>query len=502
MVSIDKPRNALSQNETPQNPLERKRVSLWPPKVWPVLRYSAAPRRTIVGALAAGVVGAIVLGSPGIGYPITAAVIRAVAAYARPERLTPWHAAGAVAVLALSSVAVFRAADWLVTMSVWLAVFVAATVLSSTWSWTGLLLGSSTPILLPARVLRWTTRGTRRLNAGQVRLGRVALVGVVTALLVVVFAALFAGADPAFGRIIDQATPEWDLGAAIGRIFVFFMVTAGALAASYLAINRPRFDDLRRPSRTTVRLWEWMVPVGALVVLFGAFVAVQIATLFGGQAHVRTTDGLTNAEYARQGFWQLLAVTVLTLLVLAVTIRNAPRVSGSDRTALRLLLGVLCMLSLVIVGSALHRMSLYEEQYGYTTLRVFVTAVELWLGSVFVLLMATGVRMSGRWLPRAVGVSAVLTVLALAVISPDAYIARQNVDRFEMTGKIDSSYLARLSADATAELDRLPEPYRSCVLGSAVSGNSSWHEFNLADWQARRIVVEQRQRTCADHAVR
>ncbi|MCZ4078201.1 DUF4173 domain-containing protein [Rhodococcus sp. H36-A4] len=93
-------------------------------------------------------------------------------------------------------------------------------------------------------------------------------------------------------------------------------------------------------------------------------------------------------------------------------------------------------------------------------------------------------------------------VLALAVISPDAYIARQNVDRFEQTGKIDTAYLSRLSADATEELDRLDEPYRSCAIGRAVAAESSWNEWNLAEDNARRILTEQRQRQCTDHAVR
>lgn len=59
--------------------------------------------------------------------------------------------------------------------------------------------------------------------------------------------------------------------------------------------------------------------------LFLGFVAVQLRVLFGGDRHVLTTDDLTYAEYARQGFWQLLAVTGLTLLVIAVALRKAAR---------------------------------------------------------------------------------------------------------------------------------------------------------------------------------
>lgn len=481
--------------DPPRSEVQQYRYSPWPARVWPVLRFAAAPRRTLIGAALAGLVGAIVLGGPGVGYPITAAAVLLAVACMRPERSTMWHAAGAVAILSLSSVAVFRSSEWLVTMSAWLAVFVAGAVLSGSWTWKGTFLGALTPVLAPVRAVRWTSRGVQRLDTGRVHPGRIALVAVVTAVLVSVFAALFAGADPAFERLVDDAMPEWDLGAGARRIALFLLVAGGALAACYLVVNRPRFDLLAPEPKTKISLWEWSIPVAAVVAVFAAFVAVQITSLFGGQAHVLDTDGLTNAEYARQGFWQLLAVTALTLLVIAIVIRKAGRVSVRERMALRVLLGLLCALSLVVVASALHRMSLYEQQYGYTTLRLFVTAVELWLGSVFLLVVATGLRMSGRWLPRAVGVGAVLTVLGLSVLNPDAYIARHNVERFETTGKIDTSYLARLSADAAPELDRLPEPYRSCVLGAA-EPPGSWREWNLADSRAEEIRGQNRVATC------
>ena len=51
------------------------------------------------------------------------------------------------------------------------------------------------------------------------------------------------------------------------------------------------------------------------------------------------TEGLTYAEYARQGFWQLLWVSALTLLVLSGVIRVAGRVTAADRRLLRVLVG-------------------------------------------------------------------------------------------------------------------------------------------------------------------
>ena len=149
-------------------------------------------------------------------------------------------------------------------------------------------------------------------------------------------------------------------------------------------------DQAGPPRRSLGRL-EWGVPVGTLVLLFGAFVGVGAAASFGGDTYVQRTAGLTYAEYARQGFWQLLAVTVLTLLVLAIAARVARRETATDRLWIRVLLGLLALLTLVIVASALNRMWLYEQTYGYTVLRLLVSICEGWLGLVFVMVLVAGI---------------------------------------------------------------------------------------------------------------
>ncbi|WP_415974156.1 DUF4153 domain-containing protein [Rhodococcus sp. 077-4] len=458
----------MSTIDIPIRSGKKHALSPWGPRTWPVLRHSKAPRPALIGAAVAGLIGAVTLVDNTFGVLITALAFVVVALTVRSGRLSLWEWVGVAGVLALASVSALRAAEWIVTMSTTLAIVVGAVVLSRAWTWTGIALGALLPVLLPVRVVRWTRRGAGSIDLEGPRPVRIGMVTIVTVALIVVFAALFGAADRRFADALSAVTPEFDVASILGRTLVFVLTAGGALAVSYVALHPPRFDRLAPSPRRTLRLWEWMIPLGAVVALFVVFVAFQVPTLFGGQGHVLTTEGLTNAEYARQGFWQLLAVTVLTLLVIAVTVAKAGRKDRGDRIALRALLGALCLLSLVIVASALHRMSLYEQQYGYTTLRLFVTAVEWWLGSVFVLLLAAGVRMSGRWLPRAVGVGAVLTVLALAALNPDAYIARHNVERFEQTGGIDVFYLSGLSSDADAELDRLPDFTRACVEGRGV----------------------------------
>jgi len=236
--------------------------------------------------------------------------------------------------------------------------------------------------------------------------------------------------------------------------------------------------------------------VGTLVVVFAGFVAVQTTVLFGGAQHVLTTEHLTFADYARSGFWQLLTVTVLTLFIMAVAARKADRTSRADRAWLRALLGGLAILSLVVVASAIGRMWTYEQAYGFSRLRILVSACELWLGVVFLLILVAGIRLRTRatWLPQAVVATGVLALLILVGLNPDRFVADRNVDRYFRTGRIDLSYLSHLSVDAVPALDRLPAGDRDCVLlavalnadGSMTAGPRGW---TLARYQADRVLA-------------
>jgi hypothetical protein len=135
-------------------------------------------------------------------------------------------------------------------------------------------------------------------------------------------------------------------------------------------------------------------------------------------------------------------------------------------------------------------MAAYEQAYGFTRQRLLVTACELWLGVVFLLILVAGIRLQGRWVPQAAAAAAVIALLGLAVLNPDAFIARQNMARFTETRRIDLHYLGTLSADAVPPLQALPEPYRSCALSTInaeLAGDrpDAWFEWNLGRAIAR-----------------
>ena len=84
------------------------------------------------------------------------------------------------------------------------------------------------------------------------------------------------------------------------------MLVAGLAGALVLTAAAPAVAGPRRGAPRLGRT-EWRIALVALDALFAAFVVLQLTTLFGGDEHVLRTAGLTYAEYAREGFAQLMA---------------------------------------------------------------------------------------------------------------------------------------------------------------------------------------------------
>jgi hypothetical protein len=281
----------------------------------------------------------------------------------------------------------------------------------------------------------------------------------ITAVLLLVFGLLFASAD----RVFASYVPTLDLGLLPGQVVVGALVALAAATLAHLALATPGWSTIKFPAGRPARLAEWLLPVAALDAMVLSFVVVQVGALLGGSRHVLQTVGLTYAQYAREGFWQLLAATALTLVVLAVAARRAPRASERDRLLSQAALGTLCVGTLGVVASALRRMDLYVNAFGLTRMRLFVVVVEVVLGAVLVLVLIAGVRWRGGWLPRAVVQVVAVAMLGLAVVNPDAQIVRLNTTA-HLDAALDVSYLQGLSADAVPAIDRLDEPLRSCLL--------------------------------------
>ncbi|GAA1404694.1 hypothetical protein GCM10009639_50790 [Kitasatospora putterlickiae] len=463
-------------------------------------RKAPATGRTVLAAVLTGLLTSLLLmDGLGVNLLLCAALAAAgagIAARAAGRRLRPWTAVWSALALALLAVPALYEAHWPTLLSMVWAVGLASLALHGGRRWSGVLFALPGLLWQLVPALGWARKSLR--GGGGVARGRVVpvLKGVlVAAVLLAVFGTLFASADAAMADVLDSLVPSLDLGELPARVALFTLGLAAALGFAHIAAGPRRWDRARiRPGRARGRL-EWALPLAALNLMFGAFAVVQAVVVLGGGESVLERTGMSRSAYARQGFWQLLVITVLTLVVVAVAKRWAPRATETDRRLARVLLGALCLLTLVVVASALGRMWFYVDASGLTTLRLWVLAVELWLGVVFLLLIAAGLTPSAGWLPRAVVLSAALAAAGYGLIGPDALIAEHNVARFERTGQIDLRNVRGLSPDAVPALDRLPGDYRTCALSVMASelgrdGATPWYADSLAGARARDILAE------------
>ena len=307
--------------------------------------------------------------------------------------------------------------------------------------------------------------------------------------IAVVLAALLASADPVFASFFNL---NLDAGQLV--LDVIFICLGSAAAAGLL-----RFVAALPITRVDGPTWrlgatEALVVLVILDAVFTAFAIAQVLAASGAAAGTLRSAGVTYSDYARSGFFQLLWVSGITLAVLILFSRISSFKERRSRLAFLVLAESAIALTLMIDVVAFRRLSLYEEAYGFTMLRLYSHVFAVWLGVVFLLLAADfmGVWRSRRWFGGASAITGCIVVLALNLANPEAIVVAFNTDHAQATHKIDSEYLSELSSDATpsllASIESLDPALREQVYASACAGPRVYHPplpaYNWADADA------------------
>ena len=250
-------------------------------------------------------------------------------------------------------------------------------------------------------------------------------------------------------------------------------------------------------------LVEGATVLATVDLLFATFVGIQFAYLFGGEANI-TAQGFTYAQYARRGFFELVTVAVLSLgFVLGLHWLTRRQTPAQERL-FNGLGSLLAGLVLVMLASAFYRLRLYEVAYGLTELRLYVYVFMAWLGVAIVWFVVALWRLPRRF---AIGglVVALGFLVTLNLLNPDAFIARQNLARYQDSGKLDACYLTTLSEDAMpvllAAVDQVTGDERKVLLEHLQRREQrlrddrrwrTWPSLHLSRWRAFDLLVADR----------
>jgi hypothetical protein len=303
--------------------------------------------------------------------------------------------------------------------------------------------------------------------------------------VLVIVGLLLASADPIFRSWFDlPAILQHAVFIAMGAWLVAGLArTASAAQAVPGLRSSPMLGTL-----------EASVVLGGLCCLYGAFVGAQFVALSGAGHRILVTHGLTYAQYARDGFFNLLWCAAITLVVLL-------GVRGCSVACHRLLIALSLLtitLTLGVVVVAIRRLALYEAVFGLTMLRLACLVVAAWIGVVFLLLAASVLAhgLLSRWFPAAMLISALVLVAAWGAANPAAIVASTGLHRAEHGQQMDVRQAAGLGPDAIpallASLPDLPAgqaaSLRAAVCAEVPAGHAGTR-FNLDRLRASDAIT-------------
>jgi len=331
------------------------------------------------------------------------------------------------------------------------------------------------------------------------RLRTVGLGVLLAAPLLVVFGALFASADSVFANVLQNmfAIDLNAVGQHTAMIGVWGALTAGYLRWSFIA--QRAVPAAETSTAGALGIGPVATALGLLNLMFLLFVVVQLRYFFGGASIIEETTGLTYAEYARQGFFQLTAASALVLPVMMGADHMVRHETAANLTTFRRLAGLLLVLLAVVMASALQRMRLYVGAFGLSEDRLYATGFMVLLFGAFAWFGWTVLRGLREKFAFGALIQGFAVLAGLHVLNPDAFIVRTNLHRPAAERPFDAKYALSLGADAVPPLlEALPSLDESsrCAVATTLlqrwtpEAGADWRTWNWSRSRARRLVAE------------
>lgn len=232
---------------------------------------------------------------------------------------------------------------------------------------------------------------------------------------------LLADADAVFGSLVDAVLNRIRMGdtyrEALGiilRILAFFVMIYAWL--SYLSEGHIKSECRERKKCEPIIA---ITAIGLLSTVYLLFCGIQVIFLFFGGGDLPA--GYTYAGYAREGFFQLLAVSIMNLVIVLIGLYMF-----GESKVLKGILTVMSICTFVMIISSALRMIMYIRYYYLTFQRVVVLWSLAVLFVVFIGVIRSIYKREFNLFRYGVIVVTVI-YLAFSFSHPDCYIARINL---------------------------------------------------------------------------
>ncbi|MBC2580200.1 DUF4153 domain-containing protein [Clostridium sp. DJ247] len=261
----------------------------------------------------------------------------------------------------------------------------------------------------------------------------------------------------------------------VWTILITFFIFGVYWGLSYESNN----DDGRIHSKRTFEPITVTTVLIIVSVLYMVFTKIQLSYLYGNK---ELPLGFTHAEYARSGFFQLVFLIVLNLMMITILKLKTKTTGKKQNLTLHILYTVITVLTFNMAFSALYKMNLYIAAFGYTRLRLLVQIFTLFLFLVLFLLILFIWKEINLFKP--ITFAAVLIYVALNFFNIDNYIVQRNIDMYPTISRFDEAYLSMLSLDANSAMKRAIAEHKisTDVYSNWLNNNKNkqehWYEYN------------------------
>ena len=265
--------------------------------------------------------------------------------------------------------------------------------------------------------------------------------------VVIVVLLLLISADQIFGNLFhnfNKIFEDLSFSNILVRIFNF-VILFFYLGGTLYFISKKYKDESKEIKESKVKdPLTINILLTTLNVIYIVFDIIQINSLL---LH-RVSSGFNYADYARSGFFQLMIISVINIVIILLSKKS------EEKTYTKIMSLITVLLTLIIIISSFYRMFLYEQAYGYTVLRLGVYII---LITEVILLIPTIIFI----FKKDFNILRYYFIIALSVyslvncFSIDRIIAENNIRRYDRTGDIDVYYLMNNHYDNLDQLRML-----------------------------------------------
>ncbi len=253
-----------------------------------------------------------------------------------------------------------------------------------------------------------------------------AAIGIIIAFpLTIVVVVLLASSDAMFESVAEKMADFFSGFSFVTVVEILFAVPIamylfGSLSSSQRTVNAFSGQPSALKVIPPVISYFAVTPICLFYVIYIVMQAVNIVNA--------VNQTLDYSEFARKGFFELCAISVINLGVIAVIQTFSQR-----NTAIRVYTAVISALSLGIIATAMFKMGMYIAEYGMTLLRVYTSWFMLVMAVAFVMMFVLQIKDFKFWRALFVGFTAMFFVLCFCNVN--GIIASYNISAYE-SGKL------------------------------------------------------------------